>query len=135
MRAAIRKATHKQFDSKLLRDQRTQQLRQRIEEKIKAGTDVLKAPEEAAPGEAESNVIDLMQVLKERLQGRKPATAKVQPAQHQEKKSPKRQSNALKTLSKPDLYDQAQQLNIPGRSTMTREQLIKAITRASHKHS
>lgn len=135
MREAIRKATRKQFDSELLRDQHTQQLKQRIEAKLKSGTDVLKAPEEPAPAEAESNVIDLMQVLKERLQGRKPATAKAEHAPPQEKKSPRRQHNALESLSKSDLYDQAQQLNIPGRSTMSREQLIKAIASASHKHT
>src|SRR5512139_1039566 len=78
MRAAIRKATRKQFDSELLHDQHTQQVKQRIEEKLKSGTDVLKAPEEPAPAEAESNVIDLMQVLKERLQGRRPQTSQTE---------------------------------------------------------
>ncbi len=72
MRAAIRKSTHKQFDSELLSDQQTKTLMQRIEKKLKSGTDVLKAPEEPEAAEAGSNVIDLMQVLKERLQGRLP---------------------------------------------------------------
>jgi DNA end-binding protein Ku len=70
MRAAIKKLTHKQFDSELLSDHHTVMLKKRIEAKLKSGTDVLKAPEEAEPAEAASNVIDLMQVLKERLQGR-----------------------------------------------------------------
>jgi DNA end-binding protein Ku len=70
MRAAIRKSTHKQFDSELLSDEQARSLKQRIEAKLKSGADVLKAPEEAEPAEAASNVIDLMQVLKERLQGR-----------------------------------------------------------------
>jgi len=80
MRAAIRKATHKQFDSELLSDQQAVTLKKRIEAKLKSGTDVLKAPEEAEPAEAASNVIDLMQVLKERLQGRSPQTTDHQPA-------------------------------------------------------
>lgn len=71
MRTAIRKLTHKQVDLKQLSDQHTQNLMQRIEQKLKSGTDVLKAPEEPEPTEAASNVIDLMQVLKERLQGRR----------------------------------------------------------------
>ncbi len=72
MRSAIRKLTRKQFDAGLLSDEQTMQLRRRIEEKLKSGTDVLKAPEEPEAPEAASNVIDLMQVLKERLQGRRP---------------------------------------------------------------
>jgi len=70
MRAAIRKLTHKNFDGELLSDPHARNLQLRIEEKLKTGTDVLKAPEEAESTEVESNVIDLMQVLKERLQGR-----------------------------------------------------------------
>lgn len=69
MRAAIRKATHKQFDSALLSDQHTVLLKQHIEAKLKSGSDVLKAPEEAEAPETASNVIDLMQVLKDRLRG------------------------------------------------------------------
>ena len=72
MRAAIKKLTHKRFDPEQLSDPHTVNLRQRIEAKLKSGTDVLKAPEEPETPEAASNVIDLMQVLKERLQGRQP---------------------------------------------------------------
>lgn len=71
MRAAIKKLTHKHFDRELLSDQQTRELKQRIEAKLKSGADVLKAPEEPEPAEAASNVTDLMQVLKERLQGRR----------------------------------------------------------------
>lgn len=70
MRAAIKKLMHKDFDSELLHDRQALQLRQRIEEKLKSGADVLKAPGEPEAAEAAANVIDLMQVLKERLQGR-----------------------------------------------------------------
>lgn len=70
MRAAIGKLTRKQFDAELLNDPHTRSLQQHIDQKLKSGTDVLHAPEEPETAEAESNVIDLMQVLKERLQGR-----------------------------------------------------------------
>ena len=64
---------------------------QRIEAKLKSGTDVLKAPEEAAPAEAASNVIDLMQVLKERLQGRRPqASTQTSSRAHAPETKPKR---------------------------------------------
>jgi DNA end-binding protein Ku len=79
MRAAIKKLTHKQFDPAQLSDRQTVQLRQRIEAKLKSGRGVLKAPEEPAI-DAASNVIDLMQVLKERLQGRQPHAAEAEHA-------------------------------------------------------
>jgi len=70
MRNAIKKLTRKQFDPELLSDPQARNLRQRIETKLQSGADVLKAPEEPAAAEGAGNVIDLMQVLKERLQGR-----------------------------------------------------------------
>ncbi len=76
MRGAIKKLSRKKFDSELLSDPQARNLQQRIEKKLKSGTDVLKAPEEPAPAEAAGNVIDLMQVLKERLQGRQPPPSK-----------------------------------------------------------
>ncbi|HUX91208.1 MAG TPA: Ku protein [Gallionellaceae bacterium] len=89
MRSAIKKLTHKNFDSELLSDQQSRDLKQYIEKKLKSGTDVLKAPEEAGPAATASNVIDLMQVLKERLQGRQPHTSspasKPAPAPHRGK--------------------------------------------------
>lgn len=80
MRAAIKKLTHNELDLRQLSDQQTQKLMQHIEEKRKSGADVLKAPEEAEPAEAAGNVIDLMQVLKERLQGRRPQASSHAPA-------------------------------------------------------
>ncbi len=71
MRSAIGRSMRKEFNSELLRDQQTLDLMQRIDKKLKSGTDVLKAPEEPSAAEAAGNVIDLMQVLKERLQGRR----------------------------------------------------------------
>lgn len=89
MRSAIKKMTYKSFDSELLSDQQTRNLKQYIEKKLKSGTDVLKAPEEAAPAATASDVIDLMQVLKERLQGRQHHTSgpasKPEPAPHRGK--------------------------------------------------
>ncbi len=72
MLVIIGKLTHKHFNDENLSDQQASELRRRIEQKLKSGADVLKAPEEPEPAEAASNVIDLMQVLKERLQGRSP---------------------------------------------------------------
>lgn len=93
MRTAIGKSMRKHFDSELLSDPHIRNLQQRIEEKLKAGTDVLKAPEEFEAAEVESNVIDLMQVLKERLQGRLPQALKQasKPARSPKRGRPRRQ--------------------------------------------
>ncbi len=90
MRTAIRKLTHKQLDPKQLSDEQSQSLMQRVEGKLKSGADVVKAPEEVPPAEAASNVIDLMQVLKERLQGRRPqaSSSKAHAQESKPKKSP-----------------------------------------------
>ncbi len=128
MRTAIRKSTRKQFDRELLSDQHIRDLKPRIEEKLNTGTDVLKAPEEPEPAEAESNVIDLMQVLKERLQGRRSQPSKPEAAAHQ--RQPHKRRPALESLNKHELYDKAKQLEITGRRKMSREQLIEAITRS-----
>lgn len=82
MRVAIHKLTRKSFDRELLSDPHTRNLQQRIETKLKSGTDVVTIPEEPETAEATSNVIDLMQVLKERLQGRQPqASSRRAPSQ------------------------------------------------------
>jgi len=126
MRAAIRKSTRKQLDRAQLDDPQTRSLMQRIEKKLKSGKDVLPAPEEPEAAEAESNVIDLMQVLKERLQGRQVQGSRPEPA----KKQAGGRLPALRKRSTRELYEQAQKLAIPGRSKMTREELIEAIARA-----
>jgi DNA end-binding protein Ku len=129
MRAAIRKATRKTLDTEQLRDPHAQGLMQRIEKKLKTGRDVLPAPEEPEPLEAESNVIDLMQVLKERLQGRQPQSISPHKG-HAPNKQPKQgKTHALEKRSKEQLYEQAQKLQIPGRSKMSREELIEAIVK------
>ncbi len=133
MRAAIRKTTRKNFDSELLSDQHMRKLKLHIEKKLKAGADVLPAPAEAEQVATESNVIDLMQVLKERLQGRRLAAPPAPAPQRAARAKSPRPQVAREKLSLHELYDQAQTLAIPGRSKMSKAQLIEAIARASHK--
>ncbi len=134
MRTAISMLTQKQLDNEQLSDQQTHTLMQRIEAKLKSGTDVLPAPEEPEEAEVESNVIDLMQVLKERLQGRKPQTPKQASKEDRASETvtlPLRLPRALERRSKHALYEQAQKLGIPGRSKMSRQQLIEAIAQVN----
>lgn len=126
MRAAIRKSTRKKFDREQLSDPQARELMKRIEKKLKSGKDVMPAPEEPEPPE-ESNVIDLMQVLKERLQGRESQSS---PPQRGKGKQTGRHQ-ALEQLSKEELYEKAQDLEIAGRSKMSKQQLIEAVARAN----
>ena len=128
MSAAIRKSLRKQLDREQLGDRNHRELMRRIEKKLKSGKDVLRAPEEPDAAE-ESNVIDLMQVLKERLQGRRPEAAAAAPAPGKAKRG-RGGARALEECSKQELYARAQELELAGRSTMSRPQLLEAIRRA-----
>lgn len=128
----MRQATENHLDRGQLHDEYAQRLQRYVETKLDAGKDVLEAPAEpeAADGK-ESNVIDLMQVLKERLQGRKKkadgskASGDRTPGKRKGKSAgPK----PLKEASKDELYALAQQKDIAGRSTMSKAQLIEALS-------
>lgn len=128
MRAAIRKLMGDRFERAQLSDPHARMLMQRINEKLKRGTDVLAAPKEPAPVTPESNVIDLMQVLKARLQGGQ--SLPVAPAGAAQSAKVARKQRELERRSAQELYEQAQALDIPGRSRMSKQQLIDAITHA-----
>lgn len=133
IRSAIRKSMRKQFDPGQLSDPQDRELMKHIEKKIKSGKGVLPAPEEPEPSE-ESNVIDLMQVLKERLQGRQPQASTPQTINTRDERiRVKAIKRALESQSKDELYEQAQTLEISGRSKMTKQQLIEAIAQAENK--
>lgn len=73
VQSAIEALSEATLDRDLLTEQETIQARELIAHKLKTGTDVVAAP--AAPEyEKDSNVVDLMQVLRERLQGKNAST-------------------------------------------------------------
>lgn len=73
MQKAMRALAAKGFDRDELADAQARRLLALAKKKLKSGKDVVRAPEEVAEeAAAESNVVDLMQVLKERLQGKAP---------------------------------------------------------------
>jgi DNA end-binding protein Ku len=121
----MHKATLEELDRDDLHDAYTQDLKGRIEEKQKDGRDLLSAPEEPEQEAAEeTNVIDLMQVLKERLQGRQ-SDESPQRARGR-KKAPA--GDRAKHPTRDELYEQAKSMDIPGRSKMSKKQLIDAIS-------
>lgn len=149
--AALARLEKDDVDTRALHDDYADALRELAERKRAEGTDVIEV-EEAPPEDEEeaADVIDIMSVLKERMgAARGPARAagreKAQPtrrggaaeppsvARAEDKngsgrRGPKRAD--LERLSKKELYVQAQQLEVPNRSQMSKDELVAAIRRA-----
>jgi DNA end-binding protein Ku len=129
MEKEIKALSADELDPELLSDQHRQKLRELIDRKLAEGTDVFEAPEAEEPEEEQetAEIVDLMAILKESL-GKKAGQGKAT-ARETERRMPRdgAKRSALKDHSKNELYERAKELNIPGRSNMTREQLIAAI--------
>ena len=110
LRAAIRRHAEADIDRDELEDETRQRTVALAERKLAEGRDVVEQPE-AEPG-AEAEIIDLMEVLKQSL-GRPPTSPPPGPPP-----------------SKHELYEEAQALDIEGRSKMSKEELQAAIDRA-----
>lgn len=123
--SAIRSLKVKSLDRKPLDDPLTERIVALAERKLKAGTDVVEPPEEEeedSADESTTDVIDLVQVLKARLEGRGTPTSARRAA---------RGDGDAEASTRAELYARAQELDIPGRSTMSKDQLARAVRRAS----
>jgi DNA end-binding protein Ku len=131
---AIGKLTRKTLDESELEDAHARRLRALVEAKRKEDRDVVAAPAELVAGDDEDEdgqIIDLMEVLKRSLRppepGPKRGTRSARPGT--------RRSGAargdLRSMTRAELYEYAQELDIPGRSGMNKEQLIRALRRSA----
>lgn len=125
-----------ELDRSQLIDRESRRLLELAEQKLESGEDVLAAPEELEPEEEGEEVVDLMQILKQSLQEVTPDARKAAEAakeseskrrERQERKRPRSRYGSLSERSKAELYEQAKELDISGRSNMSKEQLIEAI--------
>ena len=113
------------FDPKEFKDEYHKALKKLIDKKI-AGEEIVVAPEPEPTGE----VVDLMEALRASVeaarQGKKPQLPK-------KKETRKASAGAedLTGLSKQELLDRAKELEISGRSKMGKDELVKAIRKAS----
>ena len=138
-----------ELDPDELQDRRSRGIEKLVKSKLSAGKDVVKAPEEVretegALGTEDRLVIDLMEELKRRMKGaaseekeparaegpRKPARAASKKGRSKASGSAKSGDEDLESRSKQELYDMAQELDIDGRSKMTKKELIRAIQKA-----
>lgn len=158
MRDSLRAFEAETFDRGELRDAYVQRVRAHVEGKLEAGRDVVKAPAEVVEAAIEdSNVVDLMEVLKQRLQG-KPAgvprdastASREKPAAARKRGTGKARgggarrsgsgggaggrggagnepTSGLDAMTKDELYQRAQEIELPGRSRMSKQELLKAL--------
>jgi DNA end-binding protein Ku len=118
MEKALGKLVKKSLDESKLHNEDATQLLELAEAKRAKGRDVVEVPEAPAEVEAESaEIIDIMSILRRRVgAGRSPSAAKPQ--------------DTLAGQSKKELYEQAKSLDVPGRSQMSKDELIDAIRAA-----
>lgn len=116
-------------DRALLRDERIERLRALIDDKLARGVDVEKAPE-AEEAEEEAEIIDLMEVLKRRLQPEQRERVPTDTADAEGRDAAPPGDDDLESRSKSELYERAKALNVPGRSRMDKDELVRALREA-----
>jgi DNA end-binding protein Ku len=129
---AVAELTADELDTKLLDDDYAQRLIELATRKRQAGKDVVEI-DEAPPEDEESaaDVIDIMAVLRERMgAARGPARAEQPRAAPRKSGAQALGDDALAGKSKKELYEQAQKLKLPGRSSMSRDELLAALRKA-----
>lgn len=119
-RKAIERLAEKRLSTKELEDRSADRILKLVKEKVKRGAAI---PKPESDEEDTSDVIDLMAALQRSLGGAR--------GKQSNGKSVPKSDNGLAELSKAELYEQAQELDIPGRSGMTKDELIRAIGRSA----
>ena len=116
---AMRKLHAAELDESQLSDRYARRLDDLVQRKLESGEGVIEAPEETEPSETDgADIIDLLHVLKERMQ---------EPEDGEGSRQASSGSGKLESRSKAQLYERAKSLDIPGRSNMSKEELIEAI--------
>jgi DNA end-binding protein Ku len=130
---AIRKLTRKTLDESELEDDYARKLRALVAKKKKARKGVVAAPAGVVQEDEDGGeVIDLMEVLKRSLRRPEPGARRAGEDRGDRRARPAaRRDGDLRTLSKAELYERAQELDIPGRSGMTKEQLVRALRKTA----
>lgn len=138
---AIKKLSKSSIAVSEFADEQTQQLQKLIDRKVKKGTDVVTAEEYLDEDEEANADEDLMSTIRESLlhvgasstgNGNASTNGKSHSSNgksHAKKKS----QDDLDQATKTELYEQAQQLEVEGRSKMSKPQLIRAIRQSRSK--
>ncbi len=119
----IEKLATDELDRGLLVDPAAERLKALLSTKLESG-EVAEKPAESAP--EGRDILDLMQLLQRSLEGKGGAP----PADAGERNGASRKDD-LRERSKAELYERAQEMDIAGRSSMTKDELIEAIRRSA----
>jgi DNA end-binding protein Ku len=133
MERALAELAADELDETLLDDEYARMLQELAEAKREAGRDVVEIEEAPAEDDSDSaDVIDIMAVLKERMGGaaRKPARAEASGGAGRASARRSDGDDPFADKSKKELYEQAKKLGVPGRSGMSRDELIAALRKA-----
>lgn len=116
-----------EFDPSQFKDEYHRALKKLIDKKIKGEEIVVAEPEKAEP----EGVVDLMEALKASVEaarrGEKPRAQRT----GSKAASKKEKEEDLASMTKSQLLDRAKELDIAGRSTMDKDELIAAIRKSS----
>lgn len=127
---AIRKLTRKTFDLTELEDDYARRVRALVEEKRKRGVGITAAPAELVDVDEDgAEVIDLMEVLKRSLRPPEPGPRRAGESRVAE--APTANGRDLGSMTKAELYEYAQEMDIRGRSGMTKQDLIRALRKSA----
>lgn len=122
---AIATLSASKLDRTELRDEESRQLLRLAAQKLARGEDVVEVElDEEAGGDGE--IPDLMSVLKWSLREGADRSPNQKPRAGKTSKAP-RTADSLEELTKTELYQQASEREIPGRSGMNKAQLIRAL--------
>lgn len=139
----IGKALEDHLDRKELKDLSAERLVKVARAKLRAGEDVVHV-EERGDADDRSEVIDLMEILKRRM--REASDEDEAPAASSRSGGSKTRSGSkgkskgggkkaaggdLAGQSRAELYERAKKLDIPGRASMSKDELVKAIRRSA----
>lgn len=118
LRTAIRSKTRKTLDEDALRSDEAEKLRKLAEKKFDSKKDVVEISGDETGDEEGGEVIDLVEALRKSLgEGGRKAPKKAS-----------RSSSSLEKLTRQELYERAKKADVEGRSSMTKKELIKALS-------
>lgn len=130
LEAALEDMTRDDLDESELEDRYADRLFGLVEAKRKKRSGLVTAPAGAAEDNAEGQVIDLMDVLKRSLQDQgRGADADV--PRRARSSGDRGSAEDLSSMTRAELYERAQALDIPGRSGMNKAELTEALRRSA----
>lgn len=118
---AIEKLAKPRLDTKELEERSAERLQKLVAKKLQTGEDVVHIDPEADEETESREVLDLVAMLQRSLRGSGSEPASKPNGNGNPPKA------SLEKSTKSELYERAQDLDIPGRSSMTKDELIEAI--------